>query len=93
MKKSNSFKNRAAAAQKAARRALLTCPRGCGRGKPGHNYCTDCGAALPAATTKAAPASGTLWDRYRNSADPAEREFAWKQTYGPMIRKFGGDPR
>jgi hypothetical protein len=94
VKKSKSFRNRAIAVQKAQRRALLTCPKGCGRGKPGANFCTECGTALPVATQKSrVPQPTTLWDLYRTSTDPTEREFAWKQTYGPMIRKMGGDPR
>jgi hypothetical protein len=84
-----SFKNRAAAIQKAQRRALLTCPRGCGRGKPGHNYCTDCGTALPVAVQKSrAPQPAATWNKY--AADPVERELAFQATYGAFLKRAQG---
>jgi hypothetical protein len=43
---------------KTIRIAQRECVKGCGRGKAGDRYCTDCGTALPLATgsvTKSAP--------------------------------------
>ncbi|MCH5677931.1 ribosomal protein S18 [Streptomyces gilvus] len=34
---------------KAIKNALLRCVNGCGKGKPGDRFCTDCGTALPIA--------------------------------------------
>jgi ribosomal protein L32 len=32
---------------KAVKDAMRRCVNGCGKGKPGHRFCTDCGTALP----------------------------------------------
>lgn len=80
-----SIKNSAAAIQKAQRRALLTCPRGCGRGNLGDNYCTDCGTALPVATQKSRAVAAPMFDPY--AADPRERELAFQATYGTFLKK------
>lgn len=43
---------------KALKKTLYECVNGCGRGKAGDRYCTDCGTALPiyGGATKSAPA-------------------------------------
>jgi hypothetical protein len=79
-----SIKNSAASIQKAQRRALLTCPRGCGRGNLGDNYCTACGTTLPVAAQKS-HAVAAPWNPY--AADPVERELAFQATYGTFLKK------
>ncbi|GGX94742.1 hypothetical protein [Streptomyces anandii] len=84
---------------KALKKALHECVNGCGRGKAGNRYCTDCGTALPifdgAAKSASAPAflaksetpTDPLCFDWGDSTDPAERERAWHEEYNRLISK------
>ncbi|WP_430378409.1 hypothetical protein [Streptomyces sp. B1-3] len=85
---------------KALKKALHECVNGCGRGKAGDRYCTECGTALPifggAAKSAPAPAlpapapvTDPLWFGHRNDhdSDPAVREAAWQQAFNSLVSK------
>ncbi|MGV9243604.1 hypothetical protein [Streptomyces sp. NPDC003710] len=80
------------AINKAVKSAMRHCVNGCGKGKPGANFCTECGTALPIAAGSVAksapvpaptPVTDPLWFGHSadNDPDPAVREAAWRQAY------------
>ncbi|WP_019066176.1 hypothetical protein [Streptomyces hokutonensis] len=86
------------AVTKAATVAMRHCVKGCGKGKPGANFCVECGTALPIAAGSVAknapvpapaPVTDPLWFGHSadNDPDPVVREAAWQRQFNDLVAK------
>ncbi|WP_043668324.1 hypothetical protein [Streptomyces xylophagus] len=86
------------AVTKAVKTAMRHCVNGCGKGKPGANFCVECGTALPIAAgvvaksvplPAPAPVTDPLWFGHSadSDPDPAVREAAWQRQFNGLVAK------